>query len=151
MIHRARCSTLQGFTLVFMAALGTACSRDMNVIEGQSGPCPTYSGGSASSASLAGSYTIVAYCANALPASSPAGSLTLTAGPDSLNAWIDRGRLSPVTLAGRFTVSRDTITVSSPPGVLAPFVGTYAFSANTLYLSGYLPDARLFVAIIATK
>ena len=29
MIHRARCSSLQGFTLVIMAALGNALAQDM--------------------------------------------------------------------------------------------------------------------------
>jgi hypothetical protein len=144
-------SSLHGFTLVLMAALGTSCSRDSSLIQGLSGPCPTYSGGSASPARLAGTYTVVSYCQNSLPASGPAGSLTLTASPDSMNAWINRGRLSPVTVAGPYTVSRDTITVSSPPGSLGSFVGTYAFSANTLYMSGSLEDGRLFVAIVATK
>jgi len=150
-MRNVRYSTLQGFTLVLMAALGTACSHDASLIQGLSGPCPTYSGGSASPASLAGRYTVVSYCQNALPASGPAGSLTVTASPDSLNAWINRGRLSPVALAGPYTVSRDTITVSSPPGSVGPFVGTYAFSANTLYLSGSLADGHLLVAIVATK
>ena len=141
----------KGFALVIMTALGTACSRDSSLIQDLRGPCPTYNGGSASPASLAGSYTVVSYCQNSLPASGPAGSLTLTARPDSLNAWINRGRLSPVALVGPYTVFRDTITVSPPQGTLGPFVGTYAFSANTLYVSGYVPDFRVFVAIVATK
>src|SRR6266513_3731926 len=150
-MHNLRYSTVQGFTLVVIASLGTACSRDSSLIQGVSGPCPSYSGGSASPAGLAGTYTVVSYCQSSLPASRPGGSLTLTASPDNMNAWINRGRLSPVTIAGPYTVSRDTITVSSPPGSLGSFVGTYAFSANTLYMSGSLADGRLLVAIVATE
>jgi len=144
-------SSVPGFALVMVAALGTACSRDTSRIQGLSGPCPTYSGGRASPGSLAGTYTVVSYCQNSLPAFGPAGSLTLTASPDSMDVWINRGRLSPVALAGPYTVSRDTITVLSPLGSLGPFTGTYAFSANTLYMSGTLAGGRLFVAIVATK
>jgi len=128
-----------------------ACSRDASLIQGLSGPCPTYSGGSASPTSLAGTYTVVSYCQNSLPASHPGGSLTLTARPDSLRGSINRGRLSPVVLWGSYTLSGDSIMVSSQPGSLGSFVGTYAFSGNTLYLSGTAADGHLVVAIAATR
>ena len=140
-----------GSCVLAISALVAACSRDASLIQGLSGPCPTYSGGSASPASLAGTYTVVSYCANSLPPTRPAGSLTLTATPDSMNAWIDRGRLSPVVVSGPYTVSGDSIRVSSQPGSLRSFVGTYAFSGNTLYMSGTAADGHLVVAIVATK
>jgi hypothetical protein len=128
----------------------TGCSRP-SLMQVATGPCPTYSGGSATPTSLAGNYTAVSYCQNTLPSFDPAGTLTITASPDSFRAWLNRGRLSPVTLAGRLTVSGDAIAVSSPRGSWGPLVGTYAFSANTLYVSGTLTNSGLVVAIVATK
>lgn len=149
MTRCARHWSTRGFTLAVIVALGAGCAGDTSLQV--QGPCPSYGGGDASPSSLAGNYTVVSYCQNSLPPSGPSGSLTLTASPDSFSGWINRGRLSPVVLTGAYTVSRDTIAVSSPPGSLGPFVGTYAFSADTLYVSGYVPDLRLFVAIVATK
>jgi hypothetical protein len=149
-MRQARHARVGSFVLA-ITALVAACSRDTSLIQGLGGPCPSYSGGSASPATLAGTYTIVSYCQGSLPPSHPGGSLTLTARPDSFSGWIDRGRLSPVVMAGPYTVSGDSIRVSSQPGSLRSFVGTYAFSANTLYVSGNAADGRLIVAIVATK
>ena len=146
-------ATRTALTLTVTGIIGvvTACSPDKSLMQVATGPCPTYSGGSATPTSLAGSYTVVSYCQTSLPASGPAGTLTITASPDSLNTWVNRGRLSPVTLAGPYAISGDSITVASPPGSWGPFVGTYSVSANTLYMSGTLTNAGLFVAIVATK
>lgn len=130
---------------VGVVAVGVACSNSTSPHVGP--PCPSYSGGSATPATLAGDYTLVSFCQDTLPALGPAqgvtGSLTLTTGtPDSFKATINIPMQLPVVLAGPYTVSHDTITVTLPPP-LGTFVGTYNFvtavTPNTLYVSGHLP------------
>jgi hypothetical protein len=116
-----------------LAALVVACSTGAGLRP--NGPCPTYSGGLAAPTSLAGTYTIASYCQGALPPWGPAGTLGISASPDSFRLWIDRGRVSPVVVAGPFTLAQDTISVAQAVA-WASFVGTYAFAANTLYVSG---------------
>lgn len=124
------------------ASIAVACSSSTSPHVAT--PCPTYKGGSATPATLAGAYTLVSFCQDTLPAYGPAqgitGSLTLTntapAVPDSFKATINVPP-SPVVLAGPYGVSHDTITVTLPPPY-GTFTGTYAFSANTLYVSGFL-------------
>ena len=151
MTHQPQHGSPRGLMLAVMAALGGGCS-DGTTPEGLhvSGPCATYGGGTATPASLAGSYTVVSYCQNAQPLSGPAGSLAMTASPDSLRMWVNRGRLSPVTLTGPYTVSGDTITVTAPAS-FGSFFGTYAFVVDTLYMSGRLWEGRLSIAIVAIK
>ncbi len=154
-MRRATRWSQRALSLAVLAALAAGCRSDASLIDLKaiqvSGPCPSYRGGAASPTSLTGRYTVVSYCQNSRRGFGSAGSLILTASTDSLSAWIDRGRLSPVVLAGLYTLARDTITVSSTQGSSGAFVGTYAFSNDTLYVSGYLPDLRVFAAIIAHK
>ncbi|HEV2751821.1 MAG TPA: hypothetical protein VGV12_14965 [Gemmatimonadales bacterium] len=125
------------------ASIAVACSSSTS--PHVAAPCPTYSGGSATPATLAGDYTLVSFCQDTLPTFGPAqgvtGSLTLTntapAVPDSFTATINVPPV-PVVLAGPYTVSHDTITVNLPPRLGGTFTGTYAFSSNTLYVSGFL-------------
>src|SRR2546427_8156329 len=135
MMGQARRSAL-ALTVTAITGVGVACSPGKSLMQVATGPCPTYSGGSATPTSLAGSYTVVSYCQTSLPSYGPAGTLSMTTNPDSFTTWVNRGRLSPVTLAGPFTVSGDSITVASPPGSWGPFAGTYSFSANRLSMSG---------------
>jgi hypothetical protein len=121
------------------AAVAVACSSSTSPHIAT--PCPTYTGGSATPATLAGDYTLVSFCQDTLPAFGPAqgvtGTLTLTTGtPDSFKATINVPP-TPVVLAGPYGVSHDTITVTLPPP-FGTFTGTYAFSANSLYVSGFL-------------
>lgn len=126
------------------AAIAVACSSSTSPHVAT--PCPTYTGGSATPATLAGNFTLVSFCQDTLPAFGPAqgvtGTLTLTTGthPDSFTATINVPP-TPVVLAGPYTVSHDTITVTLPPP-FGTFKGTYAFashaSADTLFVSGFL-------------
>jgi hypothetical protein len=134
--------SVRSCTLGVAAAVLAACSHGTPLQ--MTGPCPSYRGGNASPTSLAGSYAVVSYCQGSLPASDLGGSLTITASPDSLHAWVERGRLSPVVLVGPYAIAGDTITVGS-------FVGTYAFSANRLYLSGSLPGSSLPIAMVFAR
>src|SRR5712692_8049071 len=107
---------MYGFAIGVVAA-GVACSSGTSPHLGT--PCPTYSGGSATPAALAGSYSLVSFCQDTLPAFGPAqgvtGSLSLTVGtPDSFKATINIPP-APTVLAGPYTVSHDTITVTLPP------------------------------------
>jgi len=121
------------------AAIAAACSSSTSPHIAT--PCPTYTGGSATPTTLAGDYTLVSFCQDTLPAFGPAqgvtGTLTLTTGtPDSFLATINVPP-SPVVLAGPYGVSHDTITVTLPQP-FGTFTGTYAFSSNSLYVSGFL-------------
>ena len=129
---------------VAAAALAVACSSSTSPHHAT--PCPSYSGGSATAATLAGSYTLVTFCQDTLPALGTAqgftGSLTLThaASVDSFKAAISPpSPASPVNIVGPYTVSHDTITVTLPPPFSVQVVVTYAFTANTLFVSGSLP------------
>ena len=135
-----------GFALGSVATgIAVACSSSTSPHVGV--PCPKYSGGSATPAALAGSYTLASFCQDTLPAFGPAqgvtGSLTLTTGtPDSFQATIHIPQQLPLNLAAPYTVSHDTITVNLP-APLGTFIGTYNFvtaaTPNTLYVSGHLP------------
>jgi hypothetical protein len=138
------------------ASIAVACSSSTS--PHLATPCPTYTGGSATPATLAGDYTLVSFCQDTLPTFGPAqgitGSLTLTntapAVPDSFTATINVPP-TPVVLAGPYTVSHDTLTVTLPPP-FGTFTGTYAFSSNTLSVSGSglgSPPSRL--AIVFAK
>src|SRR4029077_19314229 len=121
------------------AAIAAACSSSTSPHIAT--PCPTYTGGSATPTTLAGDYTLVSFCQDTLPAVGPAqgvaGALTLTTGtPDSFLATINVPP-SPVVLAGPYGGSHDTITVTLPQP-FGTFTGTYAFSSNSLYVSGFL-------------
>ena len=123
-----------------VAAIAVACSS--NTSPHIATPCPSYSGGSATPTTLVGNYTLVSFCQETLPAFGPAqgvtGTLALTTGtPDSFKATINGIPPVPVTLAGPYGVSHDTITVmlGQPFGT---FTGTYAFASNTLSVSGHL-------------
>jgi hypothetical protein len=129
------------------AAIAVACSSSTSPHVAT--PCPAYSGGSATPATAAGGYTLVSFCQDTLPALGPAqlvtGSLTLTVGtPDSFKATINIPTQNPVVLAGPYTLSHDTITVTLP-SPFGTFTGTYAFashaSADTLFVSGFLPGS----------
>jgi len=126
------------------AAIAVACSSSTSPHVGT--PCPTYSGGSATPVAVAGDYTLVSFCQDTLPAFGPAlgvtGTLTLTSvSPDSFKAVITFPT-SADTLAGPYTLSHDTITVTLP-NPLGTFVGTYDFTSqaggDTLFVSGHLP------------
>lgn len=128
-----------------VAAVAVACSSSTSPHLGT--PCPTYAAGSATPATLQGDYTLVSFCQDTLPAFGTAqgfgGTLTMTVGtPDSFQATINIPLQSPVVLAGPYTVSHDTITVTLP-APFGTFKGTYAFadhaSADTLFVSGFLP------------
>jgi len=122
-----------------VAAIATACSS--NTSPHIATPCPSYSGGSATPTTLAGNYALVSFCQDTLPSFGPpaiTGILTLTLGPpDSFKATINGIPPVPLTLAGPYGVSHDTITVmlGQPFGT---FTGTYAFASNTLSVSGHL-------------
>jgi len=125
------------------AAIAVACSSSTNPHVAT--PCPSYSGGSATPATVAGDYTLVSFCQDTLPAFGPpvvTGTLTLTTGthPDSFTATINVPP-TPVVLAGPYTLSHDTITVILPPP-FGTFKGTYAFAphagGDTLFVSGFL-------------
>jgi hypothetical protein len=127
------------------AAVAAACSSSTSPHVGT--PCPTFQGGSADAATLAGDYTLVSFCQDTLPAITTAqgltGTLTLTSvAPDSFKATINIPLQQPVVLAGPYTVSHDTITVALPVP-LGTFIGTYAFTStaggDTLFVSGHLP------------
>jgi hypothetical protein len=128
------------------AAVAVACSSSTSPHRGT--PCPTYSGGSATPATVEGDYTLVSFCQDTLPAFGPpavTGTLTLTAvAPDSFKALITITNQSPLPLAGPYSLSHDTITVTLPAG-LGTFTGTYNFashvSADTLFVSGALPGS----------
>lgn len=126
------------------AAIAVACSSSTS--PHIAAPCPTYKGGSATPATLTGDYTLVSFCQDTLPAFGPAqgitGTLTLTnVAPDSFKATINGVPPVPIVLAGPYSVSHDTITVTLPPP-LGTFTGTYAFATNaggdTLFVSGFL-------------
>ncbi|HEX2681893.1 MAG TPA: hypothetical protein VHQ03_11435, partial [Candidatus Dormibacteraeota bacterium] len=129
------------------ATLAAACSSSTSPHVAMA--CPTYSGGAATPATLAGSYTLVSFCQDTVPALGPmqgvTGILTLThlAGTtthDSFLATITTPTPPPVVLAGPYAVSHDTITVNVP-FPLGTFSGTYRFSANTLHVSSHLPGS----------
>lgn len=126
------------------AAIAVACSSSTSPHIAT--PCPSYSGGSATPTTLAGDYTLVSFCQDTLPAFGPAqgitGTLTLTnAAPDSFKATINGVPPVPIVLAGPYSVSHDTITVTLPLP-LGTFKGTYAFASHaggdTLFVSGFL-------------
>lgn len=122
------------------ASIAVACSSN-STSPHVATPCPAYTGGSATPATLAGTYSLVSFCQDTLPAYGPAqgitGSLTLTnVTPDSFKATINVPPV-PVVLAGPYSVSHDTITVTLPPPY-GTFTGTYAFASNTLSVSGHL-------------
>lgn len=139
--YRLTCGFAVG---VVAAAVAAACSNSTSPHRGT--PCPTYSGGSATPAAVAGDYTLVSFCEDTLPAVGPAdgvtGSLTLTSSPDNFSATINLQ--PPVVLAGPYVLSHDTITVTLP-APFGTFTGTYAFadhaSADTLFVSGFLPGS----------
>jgi hypothetical protein len=132
-----------GVTLAVTAvAIGAACSSGTN-------PhtlvyCPAYGGGNAKDTALAGSYTLVSFCQDTVPAFGPAqgvtGSLILTATapsvPDSFKALINFPMPPNTNLVGSYQVSHDTIAVTFQ---LGQFVGVYSFYAGTLKVSGSLP------------
>jgi hypothetical protein len=129
---------------VAAAALAAACSSSTSLH--RAAPCPSYSGGSAKPDTLAGTYSLVTFCQDTLPALGTgqgySGSLILTKGatPDTFKATITPpSPASPVNITGPYTVSHDTITVTLAMFGNIPFPVTYAFSANTLYVSGSLP------------
>lgn len=129
---------------VAAAALAAACSSSTS--PHQAAPCPSYTGGSATATTLAGSYTLVTFCQDTLPALGTAqgfsGTLTLThaTSVDSFKAAINPpSPASPVNIVGPYTVSHDTITVTLPPPYSVQILVTYAFTANTLFVSGSLP------------
>jgi hypothetical protein len=131
-----RCGSI---TAAVAAAIAVACSSSTSPHVAT--PCPTYKGGSATPTTLAGNYSLVSFCQDTLPAFGPAqgvtGALILTTVPkDSFQATINVQPV-PVTLAGPYSVSRDTITVMLPPP-FGTFTGTYAFASNTLSVSGHL-------------
>ena len=133
-----------GFTLAVTAlAIGAACSSS------STNPhtlvyCPAYGGGNAKDTALAGSYTLVSFCQDTVPAFGPAqgvtGSLILTATapsvPDSFKAVINFPVPPNTNLVGSYSLSHDSIIVSFP---LGQFVGLYSFFAGTLKVSGSLP------------
>ncbi len=121
--------------VVGVAAVGVACSNSTSPHLGT--PCPTYSGGSATPATLQGDYVLISFCEDTLPvAQGVNGTLTMTVGtPDSFIANLN---VLQAPLAGPYTVSHDTIMVNL--GILGTFIGTYAFSGTTLSVSGKLPD-----------
>jgi hypothetical protein len=130
-----------------VAAVAVACSSSTGPHVGT--PCPTYSGGSATPATLVGDYTLVSFCQDTLPAFGTAqgfsGTLTMTVGTvDSFQATINIPLQNPVVLAGPYAVSHDTITVTLPQP-FGTFTGTYQFashaSADTLFVSGFLPGS----------
>jgi hypothetical protein len=125
------------------AAIAVACSSSTSLHHAAS--CPTYSGGAATTATLAGTYALVSFCEDTQPALGPlqgvTGSLVMThTTTDSFQATINIPRQSPVMLAGPYMLSHDTISVSLPPP-FGTFAGTYNFAANTLYVSGHLPGS----------
>lgn len=127
---------------VAAAALAAACSSSTS--PHHAAPCPSYTGGSATAAALAGSYTLVTFCQDTLPALGTGqgftGSLTLTSSPDTFKAAINPpSPAAPVNIVGPYTVSHDTITVTLPPPYSVQIIVTYAFTANTLFVSGSLP------------
>jgi hypothetical protein len=118
-------------------------------------PCPTYRGGNATPAILAGSYTLVSFCQDTLPALGPAqgvtGTLVMTVGtPDSFRATVNIPGSPPVALAGPYTLGHDTISVSLQ---VIQFVATYKLSSanDTLYVSGTLPGTSRGLAIVFAK
>jgi hypothetical protein len=128
-------------------AVSAACTS--STTPRQLSSCPTYKGGHASDTTLAGNYTLASFCQDTLPAAGPAqgvtGTLTLTAPPnDSFKVAITRPMQLPVNLAGPYKPSHDTITVTL---ALGQFVATYAFAANTLYVSGSLPAGGMLQPI----
>jgi hypothetical protein len=129
---------------VAAAALAAACSSSTSLHRGT--PCPSYSGGSATAAALVGSYSLVTFCQDTLPALGTgqgySGTLTLThaTSVDSFKAAITPpSPASPVNIVGPYTISHDTITVTLPPPYSVQVIVTYAFTANTLFVSGSLP------------
>ena len=143
MTRRAYGRRAWGFTLGMTAlAVGAACSSSTN-------PhtlvyCPGYGGGNARDSALAGTYTLVSFCQDTVPAFGPAqgvtGSLILTATapsvPDTFKAVINFPTPPSTNLVGSYQVSHDTIAVTFQ---LGQFVGLYSFYAGTLKVSGSLP------------
>jgi hypothetical protein len=128
------------------AVIAIACSNN-STSPHVGTPCPKYSGGSATPTTLVGDYTLTSFCQDTLPAFGPlqgvTGTLTLTnMAPDSFKAVIMMTGQQPLALAGPYSVSHDTITVTLP-APLGTFIGTYAFAAtaghDTLSVSGHLP------------
>ena len=140
------------FAAAVGASIAAACSSSTSPHVGT--PCPTYSGGSATPATLAGNYTLASFCEDTLPAFGPAqgvmGMLSLTVGtPNTFNAMVIIPMQSPVVLAGPYSVSHDTIMVTLPPP-LGTFTGTYAFASNVLSVSGLLPN-NVPIAIVFSQ
>ena len=153
MTRRMGYGRVWGCTLGLAAVVAAACKST-------SAPplayCPAYKGGSATPATLAGTYSLVSFCQDTLPVVGPAqgvtGSLMMTVGtPDSFKTSITIPGQPPVVLAGPYTVSKDTISVTLGPPVNIAFVASYAFAANTLYVSGSLPGTAQPLAIIFFK
>lgn len=125
---------------VVAAVVAVACSNN-STSPHVATPCPTYSAGSATPAALQGGYTLVSFCEDTLPVTpGVTGSLTMTVG--TVDSFIAMLNVLPAPLAGPYSVSHDTITVTLP-NPLGTFVGTYKFVANaghdTLSVSGHLP------------
>ncbi len=147
MKRRTAVRLASGSALAAVAAVVAAACSNNSTSPHVATPCPTYSGGSATPTTLAGTYGLVSFCQDTVPAFGPlqgvTGSLTLTSvSPDSFKATITIPTQAPVVLAGPYAVSHDTITVTLPPP-LGTFTGTYAFAAHpggdTLSVSGHLP------------
>ena len=134
-----------GFVVAAVAAvLVVACSSN-STSPHVGTPCPKYSGGSATPTTLAGNYTLVSFCQDTLPAAGPpavTGTLAMTHAT-AVDSFIANLNVLPAPLAGPYTLSHDTISVSLQ--ALGTFIGTYAFashtSADTLFVSGYLPGS----------
>ena len=145
MEHRQGYRLAWGLGVGAAAALAVTCSSSTSTSPHVATPCLTYSGGAATTAALAGTYTLVSFCQDTQPARGPAqgdsGTLILThASVDSFKATIKMPMQVPLVLAGPYAVSHDTITVNLPLPV-GTISGTYAFSANTLYVSAHLPGS----------
>ena len=153
MTRRMRYTRVGAGTLGLAVAIAAACK---STSPPQLAYCPAYKGGSATPATLAGSYTLVSFCQDTLPAFGPAqgvtGSLVMTVGtPDSLKTLITIPGQTPVALAGPYTLSKDTIAVTLGPPLNLAFVASYALAANTLYVSGTMPGTAQPLAIVFFK
>ncbi|HEX4573919.1 MAG TPA: hypothetical protein VH158_02215 [Gemmatimonadales bacterium] len=149
MTRRTRSARVWGCILGLAVAVGAACKST-------SPPplayCPSYKGGSATYATLLGSYTLVSFCQDTLPpAQGVTGSLVMTVGtPDSFKTLINNGP-TPVALAGPYTLSKDTIAVTLGAPASISFIATYAFDGSTLSVSGTLPGTAQPLAIVFHK
>lgn len=150
MTRRMGYGRVWGCTLGLAAVITAACK---STSAPQLAYCPPYKGGSATPATLAGTYSLVSFCQDTLPTvPGVTGSLVMTVGtPDSLKTSINIPGQTPLVLAGPYTLSKDTISVTLGPPVNIAFVASYAFAANTLYVSGSLPGTTQPLAIVFFK